>query len=36
MTMFTTLSFSTIIPVAAVFATAAIFAALWLNGLIRH
>jgi hypothetical protein len=36
MTMFTTLSFSTIIPLAAVVATAAIFAVLWVNGLIRH
>jgi hypothetical protein len=32
----TTLSFPTIIPWAAVIATAAIFVVLWMNTLIRH
>jgi hypothetical protein len=32
----TTLSFPTIIPLAAVVATGVIFAVLWMNSLIRH
>ena len=36
MTVFTTLSFPTIIPLAAVVATVAIFTFLWVNGMIRH